>query len=223
MTPPRPVSHNICYAIHESHVKYNNSLSDAELVTLIHRGDWSAFDAIMSRHGPRLFRIAVDILNNNADAEDAVQQSFLHAILGLPGFRCESTVSTWLTRILLNEAFGRLRRRRPVVGLEALESFTEAEAVRVSSSDALLQRNPESLVARGKIRRLLARAIDDLPEPFRTVFLMRKVEDMSTQETAAALGLRPDTVKTRLHRAHQRLRGTLAGQLGCTMTEILPF
>jgi RNA polymerase sigma-70 factor (ECF subfamily) len=207
----------------ESHVNDNNSLSDAALVNLIHGGEWSAFDAIMSRHRRRLFKIAVHVLNNNADAEDAVQQSFFHAILGLPAFRCESSVSTWLTRILLNEAFGRLRRKRPVVGLEALESFTEADAVGLSSSDALLQRDPESLVARGKVRRLLARAIDDLPEPFRAVFLMRKVEDMSTQETAAALGLRPETVKTRLHRAHQRLRGALAGQLGCTMTEILPF
>src|SRR3954447_18696944 len=100
-------------------MRNNNSLSDAALVGLIHGGEWSAFDAIMSRHSRRLFRIALDLLQNNADAEDAVQQSFFNAILGLPTFRGESTVSTWLTRILLNEAFGRLRRRRPVVGLEA--------------------------------------------------------------------------------------------------------
>jgi RNA polymerase sigma-70 factor (ECF subfamily) len=207
----------------ESHVNDNNSLSDAVLVSLIHRGEWSAFDTIMSRHNRRLFSIAVDVLQNNADAEDAVQQSFFHAILGLPTFRGDSSVSTWLTRILLNEKFGRLRRRREIVGLEALESLTEADVVRVSSSAALLEQNPEGFIARGKVRRLLTRAINDLPEPFRVVFLMRKIEDMSTQETAAALGLRAETVKTRLHRAHQRLRETLAGQIGCTMTEILPF
>jgi RNA polymerase sigma-70 factor (ECF subfamily) len=204
-------------------VNDNILLSDTALVDLIHKGEWSGFDAIMSRHSRRLFRIALDVLQNSADAEDAVQQSFFHAILGLPTFRGESSVSTWLTRILLNETFGRLRRRRPVVGLHALESLTQTDTIRVPWSDASLQSDPETSVARGKVRHLLTRAIDDLPEPFRAVFLMRKVEHMSTLETAAALGLRPETVKTRLHRAHRSLREALASQLGSTMTEILPF
>ena len=139
------------------------------------------------------------------------------------GFRGEAGVLTWLTRIVINEARGRLRRRRTTVGVEQLEAAQVAggEVIMFPTSPAV--QNPEADAARAEIRRLLEHAVDDLPEAFRLVFILRDVDDCSIEETATTLGIRPETVKTRLHRARRLMRKALDETLAATMAEAFPF
>ena len=135
-----------------------------------------------------------------------------------------SSLPTWLTRITLNEALGRLRRQRPIVDLEVLDAdFTTGRSQVIPFPLMSESADPERAAAQSQIRRLIERAIDDLPEIFRVVFVMRDVEDMSIEETADFLGLPPATVKTRLHRARRQLRRALDETLASTLTEAFPF
>jgi RNA polymerase sigma-70 factor (ECF subfamily) len=197
-------------------------LPETDLVQRACAGDRDAFRAIMTRCNQRLFRIARAVVDNDAEAEDVVQEAYARAFAAIAGFRGESGIATWLTRIVLNEAHGRLRGRRKTVELDEVELAQETAQVLnfpgMSRSD-----DPEVDAARAQIRRLLERAIDDLPEPFRLVFVMREVEELSVEETASHLDLKPETVKTRLHRARQRLRRALHDQLGEVMVGAYPF
>jgi RNA polymerase sigma-70 factor, ECF subfamily len=182
----------------------------------------SAF--ITRRNDRRLYRLARSILRNDAEAEDVVQEAYARAFTHLSEFRGGARLSTWLTRITLNEALGRLRQRRPVVGLEFMETVSDPGRPRVSyDPSARRDTDPEAEAARSEIRRLLERAIDELPEPFRVVFVLRDVEQMSVEETAAQLGIRPETVRTRLHRARRLLRKALGDRLASALTDIFPF
>ena len=197
------------------------SLGDAELARLARRGDGAAFRAIMQRHNRRLYRVARAVLHDDGEAEDVVQETYVRAFAALADFRGGSSLATWLTRIALNEALGRLRRRRPTVEIETFDARPEARVIPfpLMSPDM----NPEQAAARQDVRRLLERAIDGLPEPFRVVFVLRDVEELSIEETAAQLGLRPETVKTRLHRARRRLREALDAELASALTDAFPF
>ena len=196
------------------------------LVGFARAGDREAFRAIMTRCNQRLFRIARAVVRDEAEAEDVLQEAYLRAFAAIAGFRGEAGVATWLTRIVLNEAHGRLRRRKPTVDLDALEAAQEGAQgggqvlnfPGMSKSD-----DPEADAARAQIRRLLERAVDDLPEPFRLVFILREVEDLSVEETARHLDLKVETVKTRLHRARRRLREALDAQLADVMIGAYPF
>jgi RNA polymerase sigma-70 factor, ECF subfamily len=196
---------------------------DAELATLAAGGDGEAFRAIMQRFNPRLFRIARGVLRDDADAEDALQEAYVSAYKALPGFRGESALLTWLTAITLNEARMRLRRRRPHVGIEALE--TEPAPLGRILAFPLSQpaADPEGEAARSQARRLLERAVDSLPEGFRIVFVLRELEGCSVEETAEQLDLKPETVKTRLHRARRLLRQRLDESLSLALKEAFPF
>jgi RNA polymerase sigma-70 factor (ECF subfamily) len=200
------------------------ALSDADLVALACRRHAGAFRLIMQRHNRRLYRVARSVLGDAAEAEDVVQEAYVRAFAALDGFRTDASLATWLTRIALNEGLGRLRRRRPSVGLEVLDSPKERDGMRVipfpGSNSAP---SPEQAAARQEIRQVLERAIDGLPEHFRTVFVMRDVEGINVEETAAHLALRPETVRTRLHRARAQLRRTLTAELASTVTEAFPF
>lgn len=135
-----------------------------------------------------------------------------------------ASLATWLTRITLNEALGRLRRQRPMVDLEVLidaETAGSSKIVAFPLMPATL--DPEGAAAQREIRHLLERAIDHLPEAFRAVFIMRDVQELSTDETAGLLGLPPATAKTRLHRARRELRDALDAQLASTLIEVFPF
>lgn len=201
------------------------ALNDSNLVGLANEGDAAAFRAIMQRHNSRLYRIARGILGNESDAEDAVQEAYVRAFSHLAEFRGDAKLSTWLTRIVMNEALGRLRRRRPTVELTVLDSIHENEGARIIPfplADAAAE-NPERSAARREIRHLIERAVDELPKPFRVVFVMRAIEEMSVEETAAYLNLRPETVKTRLHRARRLLRQALDAQLASTLRDAFPF
>jgi RNA polymerase sigma-70 factor, ECF subfamily len=198
-------------------------LDDAELVRLAQHGERDAFRAIMQRSNQRLYRAARSIVRNDAEAEDIVQEAYARAFAAIGTFRGEAGVMTWLTRITLNEARGRLRRRRTMVGLHELEAAQDAGALVMPFPTTMDGANPEADAARAEIRKLIERAVDDLPEAFRTVFIMRDVQECNIEETAASLELNPDTVKTRLHRARRLLRRALDAKLAATMTEAVPF
>jgi RNA polymerase sigma-70 factor (ECF subfamily) len=199
-------------------------LDDKALVALALDRDEAAFRVIMQRHNRRLYRVARGVLGNDTDAEDVVQETYVRAFTHLDGFRGEARLSTWLTRIALNEALGRVRDRRPTTDLTHLDSIDEQGEARVIFLPSARQdSNPEASAARAEARRLLERAVDQLPGPFRAVFVMRDVEELSVEETASQLGLRPETVKTRLHRARRLLRQSLHETLAATLVDAFPF
>src|SRR5690242_4611837 len=197
-------------------------LPEADVVARARAGDREAFRAIMQRCNQRLFRIARAVVRDDAEAEDMLQEAYARAFAAFEGFRGEAGVATWLTRIVLNEAHGRLRRRRPTVELEAVEA-AQAGAQVLSFPGSAMSADPEADAARGQIRRLLEQAVDELPEPFRLVFMLREVEELSVEETAEHLGLNAQTVKTRLHRARKRLRDALDARLGEVLVGAYPF
>jgi RNA polymerase sigma factor (sigma-70 family) len=197
-------------------------LPEPELVAFARAGDHEAFRAIMTRCNQRLFRIARAVVRDEGEAEDVLQEAYARAFAAIGSFRGEAGVATWLTRIVLNEAHGRLRRRRPTVELDEIEAAQESAQVlafpNMGRSD-----DPEADAARAQIRRILERAVDDLPEAFRLVFILREVEELSAEETASHLNLKVETVKTRLHRARRRLREALDAQLADVMVGAYPF
>ncbi len=196
---------------------------DADLVRRAQHGERDAFRTIMQRGNQRLYRVARSIVRDDAEAEDVVQEAYARAFAAIGDFRGEASIMTWLTRITLNEARGRLRQRRKMVGLNELEAAQGGGAMVMHFPTPLDGANPEADAARAEIRKLLERAIDDLPEAFRTVFIMRDVQECNIEETASSLDLNPETVKTRLHRARRLLRRALDAELAATMTEAFPF
>ena len=199
-------------------------LGDGELAALARRGEAAAFREIMRRNNRHLFRAARGVLRDDLEAEDVVQEAYVRAFQGLAGFRGEASLSTWLTRIALNEALGRLRRRRTTVDLAAIEVAQQGGgACILMFPTAQAGGDPEGAAARREIRRLLEEAIDELPEAFRLVLVARDVDGMSVEETAQVLGVRPATVRTRLHRARRLIRAALDQRLGDTLHEAFPF
>jgi RNA polymerase sigma-70 factor (ECF subfamily) len=199
------------------------AVSERKLVERAKGGDPSAFRAIMERHNRRLYRLARAVMRDDSEAEDVVQETYLRAFTNLAKFRGESSLATWLTRIALNEALGRKRKQRATVTLASVETAQETSAQIIQFPAMNTEPDPERSAARHEIRKLLERAMDALPEPFRLVFVMRDVEEMSIEETASHLGIRPETVKTRLHRARRLLRQSLDGQLASTLKGMFPF
>jgi RNA polymerase sigma-70 factor, ECF subfamily len=196
--------------------------SDEDLVDLARARDEAAVRAITKRYNRRLFRIARSILRNDAEAEDVVQETYVRAFTGLDHFRGDAAFGTWITRIAMNEALGRLRRRRPTVDWETYgANRNQAEIIHFPAS--AVSNDPEKVMAQSEVRAVLEQAIDELPDAFRSVFVARVVEGMSVEETADLFGLQPETVKTRLHRARLQLREELDKQLGPALTSSFPF
>ena len=195
---------------------------DAELVRRALARDGAAFRTIMERYNRRLYRIARGILRNDSEAEDVVQEAYVDAFAHLQDFRGESSLATWLSRITINEALGRLRRDRPAVELAVVEAQrSDARIIQFPHTGA--SADPERTMAQRQILQLVERATDNLPEMFRIVFVTRVIEGMSVEETADLLGLRPETVKTRLHRARRLVRDQLDKQIGPVMMDAFPF
>jgi RNA polymerase sigma-70 factor (ECF subfamily) len=194
---------------------------EAELVRRALGRDNTAFRTIMERHNRRLYRIARGILRNESEAEDAVQEAYVKAFTHLGDFRGDSSLATWLSRITMNEALGRLRRQRPAVDLDSFEARrSEAEIIKFPQTATT---DPERIMAQREILQLVERATDNLPEIFRIVFMTRVIEGMSVEETANLLDLPPDTVKTRLHRARKLVRKELDKQIGPVLMDAFPF
>lgn len=188
--------------------------SDPELAALVAAGDQRAFEVMMRRYNQVLYRTARSIVRDDAEAEDIVQESWLLAYRNAAGFRGDASLATWLTRIVVNEASGRLRtvRRRAgivelVPGLSACEA---AGAQEDAEAGGPAPEAPFDAALRSEARRLIEARIDALPDRLRTVFVLRAIEDMSVQETAAALGIPEATVRSQYFRARGALREALA-------------
>jgi RNA polymerase sigma-70 factor (ECF subfamily) len=187
---------------------------DADLVTAVLGGDKAAYETLVRRHNQRLFRAARAIVRDDDEAEDVVQQVWVAAYQGLAGFRGESALTTWLTRIVVNEALARRRRQKKGEHLALIDE--EARAV----TDG---RTPEEEAAAGELGRLLEAHIDRLPDIYREVLVLRDVEEMTTAETAACLGVSEETVRVRLHRARRELQGSLSEAVGSSLPNAFRF
>lgn len=191
--------------------------TDADLLPRLIGGDRHAFELMMRRHNRRLYRLARATLRNDCDAEDALQEAYLAAYHSLAGFRGDAALSTWLSRLVMNECLGRLRRSKrreqiaPTDGGDALDVH------------ALSAHEPEHALARAQLRRLIEQRLDRLPDDYRTVFVLRSVEEMSVEETAAWLDISPEAVRTRHLRARSLLRGALERELGDAAREMFGF
>ncbi|QDC00515.1 RNA polymerase sigma factor [Mesorhizobium sp. 8] len=193
--------------------------SDAELVAHALARDGHAFRAIMTRYNQRLYRLARGIVGRASEAEDVVQEAYVHAFRSLDSFRGESALSTWLSRIVINEALGRLRKQKREGKVTNLEA-AQAEIIQFpgNASD-----DPERTMAQRQILHLVEEATDHLPATFRAVFVARVIEGLSMEETAELLGIKPETVKTRLYRARQMVRKELDAQIGPVLMNAFPF
>src|SRR5690349_11661679 len=196
-------------------------LDDAELVRRALNRDGEAFRAIMARHNQRLYRIARSVLRNSVEAEDAVQEAYVAAFTPLATYRGEAPLGAWLARIVMNGALGRLRRKPAAADFAPLEAVPEAEIIQFPSSSA--NEDPERTMAQRQILQLVENATDALPEVFRMVFVARVIEGMSVEETADLLRIKPETVKTRLHRARALVRDQLNKQIGPVLMDAFPF
>lgn len=210
----------------DSHVHAATAMTkdtpDIELARRAAGGDQVAFEAIMRLHNRLLFRTARSILKSDADAEDALQDAYLRAWRALDGFRADAKLSTWLVRIVANEALGRLRRKHAlVIPLDAAMNMPETEVHEMLADDA--DREPDRKAMRAQLRKLIEGRIDLLPEAFRTVFMLRAVEEMSVEEVAVALGIPEATVRTRFFRARSLMREGLASEVDVTLGDAFAF
>ncbi|MBS0450554.1 MAG: RNA polymerase sigma factor [Proteobacteria bacterium] len=195
---------------------------DAQLAARAARGDAHAFETIMRRHNRLLFRTARSILKSDAEAEDALQDAYLRAWRALGGFRADAKLSTWLVRIVINEALGRVRQRNTqVIPLDAAMNSTEPETQASFTADP--DRQPERVAMRAEIRQLMEARIDLLPDAFRSVFMLRAVQEMDVEEVAQALGIPEATVRTRFFRARSLLREGLASDIDMALGDAFAF
>jgi len=199
-------------------------LNDEQLVSLAREGNEAGYRYIMQRYNRRLYRTARGILGDDAEAEDVVQEAYVRAFEHLASFRGDSGFGTWLTRIAINEALGRKKKRQRSVELSFLDESpgqTESRVIPFPGKDP--DSNPEADFGNREMRRLLERAVDALPEAFRIVFVLREMEQLSVDETAQQLDIKPETVKTRLHRARRLMRADLEKQFGSGIQEAYAF
>ena len=196
--------------------------SDATLAARVAARDAGAFETLMRRHNRRLFRVARAILRSDDDAEDAVQDAYLAAYRAIGTFRGDAKLSTWLTRIVVNEAYGRLRKAggARVVPLPEMHDMSEDD---LAAPAGAAPERPDQAASRAELRRLLERHIDGLPEQFRTAFMLREVEELSVEEAATALGVPEATVRTRAHRARALLRAALAREIDIATLDAFGF
>ena len=201
---------------------FSVAADEASLVARARARDETAVRAIMQANNRRLYRLARGILRNDGEAEDVVQETYVRAFTHLDQFRGDSSLATWLARIAMNEALGRLRRQRPGVDVNTLApGVLEAQIIQFPLSAS--SEDPEKSMAQRQIQQVVEHAIDDLPEAFRIVFITRVIEGMNVEETAEILGLKPETVKTRLHRARAMLRDNVEKKIGPVVLEAFPF
>jgi RNA polymerase sigma-70 factor (ECF subfamily) len=199
--------------------------NDAELAIRTARGDQAAFEAMMRRYNSRLFRVARAILRDDTEAEDALQEAYLHAYRRMGEFRGEAQLSTWLTRIVVNQSLMQLRKQkrdRVVVPFSGRSGSQTVDQEIADVADNQTE-SPSNALLRAEVRRMLERRIDELPVAFRTVFVMREVEDMTVQETAACLSIPESTVRTRLFRARAMLRQSLERDVDSATADIFGF
>lgn len=199
-------------------------LSDTDIARRIAVGDCDALRIMMRRYNQTLYRTARSILRDDAEAEDAVQESYLLAYRAMGGFRGDAKLSTWLVRIVANEAIGRARkrsRRAEVIDLNG-QTDQNGETTEVTMNEASPEQ-PEHAALRAETRRLIEAKIDLLPDAFRAVLVLRALEEMTVDETAACLGIPQATVRTRYFRARGLLREALAREIDVGLEDAFTF
>ncbi|EIM72690.1 RNA polymerase sigma factor [Nitratireductor sp. B36] len=209
-------------AIERAASVFTEDVPDTELARRAARKDGAAFEAIMRRHNQLLFRTARGIVRSDGEAEDVAQEAWMQAWRALSGFRAESKLSTWLVRITVNEALGRLRRKSAqIIPLETAMMSSDKDT-RSALTEAPA-RGPEHSVERSQLRALIEARIAVLPEAFRSVFMLRAIEDMSVDEVAEVLDIPAATVRTRYFRARALLRESLAQEMDVAIGEAFSF
>lgn len=193
---------------------------EADLVRRAALREPDAIRRIIKWHNQRLYRLARAVVGSNADAEEVLQDAYLRAFENLDRFRGESSLSTWLSRITLNEALMRLRSRRR---LKRVGPTVDVEAQIIPFPTGQSGGDPERTMAQRQLIQLVEQATDALPESFRAVFVARVLEGLSVEETAALFDMSPATVKTRLHRARKMVRQRLEAQIGPVLMDAFPF
>ncbi|MYN47744.1 RNA polymerase sigma factor [Pseudoduganella sp. FT93W] len=207
--------HRIASSITASH----SALSDADIIQAIQAGQRNGFELLMRRFNRILYRAARAIVKNDAEAEDVVQEAYLRIFQSLHSFRAESSLSTWLTRIVINEGLARSRkstRRAEIIDISSEMQWDEVERHQTEDEaimDGKRVEQPEEAAERSQIRRLIEEKIDGLPDVFRIVFMLRGLEEMSVEETAACLNIPEATVRTRYFRARSMLREALSREI----------
>ncbi len=189
------------------------------IARLIAGGDREQFTLLIRQYNRRLYRLARATLRDDAEAEDALQDAYLSAYHAMPEFRGDAALSTWLSRLVLNECLGRIRRSNRRSRVVPLVSSSEEMGLVAEEPS----RRPERLVARAQIRELLEHKLDALPEAFRVVFVLRSVEELSVEETAAVLGIPAATVRSRYFRARGLLREALAQEIDLAERDLFEF
>jgi len=193
------------------------TLSDEEVVARVLAGDTSMFEILMRRYNQRLFRVARGILADDAEAEDVAQEAWLRAFRELSRFRGEALFSTWLTRIACHEALARVHKRRRLVPITGGDGGGEPPEPPAETP------GPERDLENRELQDLLRAAVEVLPDPLRAVFCLREIEQLSTEQTADALGLTVENVRVRLHRAKRSLRQTLDEKIGREVRRLYLF
>ena len=188
---------------------------DAEIVRRVQAGDSALFEILMRRHNQRVYRVVRAVVKDEADVEDVMQQAYINAFTHLQQFEERSQFSTWLVRIALHEAFGR-RRKVQRAETTAARSHADVDDDRGELMETLASpaADPERQAYARELHRVLEAAVDTLPEAYRTVFMLRDIEGLSTSETGQGLGLGDEAVKTRLHRARAMIRRAVTARIG---------
>jgi RNA polymerase sigma-70 factor (ECF subfamily) len=194
---------------------------DAELAERVAGGETAAFETLMRRHNRMLFRTARAILRDDAEAEDALQEGYLQAYQAIGSYRSEAKLSTWFARIVANESLMRLRKRTRRAAIVPMQASAAEHLNEIPDTD--MDKTPERAAQRSEMRRLLEVQIDALPDDYRTVFMLRAVEEMSVEETAAVLQIPQATVRSRLFRARSLLREALATKIDLAVEEVFAF
>lgn len=202
------------------------SLDDDALLRRIRAGDRDSFSLLMRRYNRRLYRVARSVLRDDAEAEDALQDAYLQAYRALPAFRGEAALGTWLTRIVVNAAL--MRQRKTGRLAEVIELGADYDAEAATGPHSADDRpgdveQPDLAAFRGQTRRLIETGIDKLPAAFRTVFVLRAVEELTVEETAATLDIPEATVRTRYFRARAMLREALAREIDFAIEDAFGF
>jgi RNA polymerase sigma-70 factor, ECF subfamily len=194
-------------------------LSDEEVVTRVLAGETGMFEIIMRRHNQLLYRVARAILRNDGEAEDVMQDAYVRAYEHLDQFAGRAKFATWLTRITVHEALARQHRGNRYQELEPMSEREGDPMERFAS----LAPDPEQQASNSEVRRLLEEAVEKLPDAYRTIFILRDIEEMSTTDTADALDITEENVKVRLHRARALLRKSLYARAGMERKEAFNF
>jgi RNA polymerase sigma-70 factor (ECF subfamily) len=188
-----------------------STLPDSEIVRRVRAGDRALFEVLMRRHNQRVYRAARAVIKDETEVEDVMQQAYVNAFTHLHQFEERSEFSTWLTRIVLNEAFARRHKLQSSASIRAsVDDDRGAVMETMRSPDP----DPERQAYAQELRRVLEEAVDELPEHYRTVFMLRDIEGLSTSETSVGLGVGEEAVKTRLHRARAMIRRAVSSRLG---------